>query len=276
MTPAAPRGRGRERLDLLLVQRGLAASRSQAQALVLAGRVCSGGQRLDKPGHQFAADVPLEVLPGRRYVSRGGHKLSGALVEFGIPVAGRDALDIGASTGGFVQVLLEADVRRVIALDVGRGQLDWALRNDPRVHPLEGVNARYLRPETLPFSPALCTVDVSFISLERILPPAVDCLTREGEVLALVKPQFEVGRGRVGRGGIVRDAALHREVLERLAGFVAASGWGIQRPRPSRLPGADGNREFFIHVTPNRPGLNDDDLAETIEQAVMSGEESDA
>jgi 23S rRNA (cytidine1920-2'-O)/16S rRNA (cytidine1409-2'-O)-methyltransferase len=233
----------RERLDVLLVERGLAPSRGRAQALVLAGRVRSGTQRLDKPGMRLPSDAPLEVVSGPRWVGRGGDKLAAVLPHLGLAIAGRDAIDIGASTGGFTHVLLESGVSRVIALDVGSGQLDWGLRNDPRVVTLEGVNARYLRPGDLPFVPTLAVVDVSFISLVLVLPAILRCLAPDGELLALVNPQFEVGRG-----GIVRDPGLHRETLRRIVRFLADSGCGVRHVLRCPVPGAEGNVEFFVHA----------------------------
>ena len=243
------------RLDRLLVERGLAETRARAQALILAGRVRSGEERLDKPGALHAPDVPLEVREGRRFVGRGALKLQGALACFALDPADRDCLDVGASTGGFTQVLLLAGARRVIALDVGRGQLDWSLRNDARVIPLEGVNARHLRDVALPFRPSLATIDVAFISLELVLPPVAHVLEpgARQDLVALVKPQFEVGRGRVGRGGIVRDPALHRDVLVRTLGLVERHGWCAAGLAASPVAGADGNREFLLHVRPDRP-----------------------
>jgi len=264
----AEKAQPRERLDQLLVARGLIESRAKAQALVLAGRVTSEGRRLDKPGVRYRADIPLELRPGRRWVGRGGHKLHAALAEFDCSVAGRDALDVGASTGGFTQVLLEAEARRVIALDVGRGQLNWGLRNDPRVFPVEGVNARYLEPRVLPFAPALATVDVSFISLELVLPQVVACLEAGCDLIALIKPQFEVGRGSVGRGGIVREPALHRAVLERVIGIAGQRDWSVAGLCPSPITGADGNREFLIHIRPEGGGLEPRRLALRIDEVL--------
>jgi 23S rRNA (cytidine1920-2'-O)/16S rRNA (cytidine1409-2'-O)-methyltransferase len=240
----------RIRIDVLLVERGHAPTRQKAQALVLAGLVTSEGRRLDKPGMQILREAPVEVAAGRRYVSRGAVKLESALREFGIAVAGRDALDVGASTGGFTQVLLEAGAARVIALDVGRGQLDWSLRNDPRVVLSEGVNVRYLEPDGLPFRPSLATIDVSFISLRQVLDPTCACLAPGADVVALIKPQFELGRGRVGKGGIVRDPALWDEVLEGLVAFAVDRGMGPTAIARSAISGASGNVEFFVHLRP--------------------------
>lgn len=264
--PAAPRTL---RLDQLLVERGLAESRTQAQALVLSGRVTSGGRRLDKPGARLAAATPIDVAPGRRWVSRSGEKLHGALARWEMDVAGRRAVDIGASTGGFSQVLLEAGATEVIAVDVGHGQMDWKLRQDPRVRVLEGVNARYLRPADLPFPPSLAVVDVSFISLEKVLPALFECMEPGGEVVALVKPQFEVGREAVGRGGIVKDPELHRRVLLRLAAFVRTLGGSLHGVIPSPIRGAEGNREFFLRISLAPGGIGEAPFAAEIDRILM-------
>lgn len=261
-------GERRPRLDQLIVDRGLAPNRTRARALVLAGRITSGGTRVEKPGARIDADVPLELVEGPRWVSRAGAKLAGALDELQVSVAGRDVLDVGASTGGFTHVLLERGAGRVAALDVGRGQLDWSLRNDPRVQALEGVNARHLEPGRLPFAPSLAVVDVSFISLRLVLPAVAACMDRPGEIVALVKPQFEVGRESVGRGGIVRDPRLHRRVLEDLAPLTLI---GLGRPVgvcASALPGATGNREFFLHWAAGRTAPDDERLQAAIARAV--------
>lgn len=273
--PGGPRA-GLERLDVLLVQRGLAPTRVKARALILAGQVCSGGRRLEKPGQRVREDLALELAPGRRFVSRGGHKLLAALAPFSVAVQDRDAIDVGASTGGFTQVLLEAGARRVIALDVGRGQLDWTLRRDPRVRVLEGINARYLEPAMLPFPPSLAVVDVSFISLKLVLPRVVACLAEEGEIVALVKPQFEVGRGQVGRGGVVRDPALHRAVLESVVQLALDRNWGLGGVCASALRGAEGNQEFFVHLVPGSRGLDASRSAQRVRAAIheASGSES--
>jgi len=268
--------RRHERLDKLLVDRGLVSTRSKAQALILAGRVRSAGQRLEKPGVRCPVDIALEVDPGKRYVGRGGHKLAGALETLRIEVTGQRTLDVGASTGGFTQVLLEAGASAVIALDVGRGQLDWSLRTDPRVSAVEGVNARYLESGRLPYAPSLAVIDVSFISLRLVLPPVAGCLEPEGEIVALVKPQFEVGRRQVGRGGIVRDAALHRDVLEGLVTFVHGQGWFVAGVCASPLRGTDGNREFFLQIKTAQAEIEPAALTLQIEHALESEEEVEA
>ena len=264
---AAPRLR-RRRLDVLLVERGLAPTRAKAQALVLAGRVGSGGRRLDKPGVAIPEDALLEVDGAPRFASRGGEKLAPVLERLGVAVAGRDCLDVGASTGGFTDALLRAGARAVVAVDVGRGQLDWGLRRDPRVVVLEERNARYLVPEDLPYRPSLAVVDVSFISLRQVLVPVCACLAPEAEVVALVKPQFEVGRGRVGRGGIVRDPALHLEVLEGIVTFARDHRLSPRAVSRSPIAGAKGNVEFFLHLTPGRPGPSEAELARACREAV--------
>jgi 23S rRNA (cytidine1920-2'-O)/16S rRNA (cytidine1409-2'-O)-methyltransferase len=264
--------RRRERLDVLLVERGVAPTRARAQALILAGRVRSGTDRLTKPGHRYDADVELSIDEGRRHVGRGAYKLEAALREFDVDVAGRDALDVGASTGGFTEVLLDAGVRRVAALDVGRGQLDWSLRQDDRVVVLEGVNARYLDRGMLPFLPNLVSIDVSFISLELILPPVFAVLAPmpPRDVIVLVKPQFEVGRGQVGRGGIVRDVELHRRAIEKVIACAVGQDAGVGGVTVSPITGSEGNREFLLHVSPDWPGLDAEALDRAVAAAIVS------
>lgn len=262
------RGRDRRRLDQLLVERGLAPSRTRAAALVMAGRVRVDGRPAGKQGVAVDPDVAIEIVPGPRWVSRGGSKLASALARFAVTVAGRDALDVGASTGGFTHVLLDAGAARVISLDVGRGQLDWSLRKDSRVSVLDGINARYLTPDDLPFRPSLAVVDVSFISLRHVLPAVVACVGVGGEVVALVKPQFELGRGRVGRGGIVRARAARREALEATARFACGRGWGVSGVTSSPIAGAGGNIEFFLHLRIGDPDLAPERLAAAVDAAV--------
>ena len=243
----------KKRLDVLLVERGLAQSRAQAQALVLAGRV----RGYDKPGTQVDDRAEVEVVAPAPYVSRGGEKLAHALDAFGVDPRGRDCLDIGASTGGFTDVLLQRGAARVIALDVGYGQLHERVRHDARVHVMERMNARDLT--ELPFAPELIVCDVAFISIRLVLPPAL-ALARPGwEAVVLVKPQFEAGRSEVAKGGVVRDVAVRRRVVRAVA--EAAVGWGGETAGvvDSGLPGPKGNREVFLHlVHRERPQLPDD------------------
>ncbi len=249
----------KERLDRLLVDRGLAKSRERAQALVLAGRVRVDGRAAAKPGVSVPADASIEVIvPDHPYVGRGGLKLAGALERLGVDPAGRVALDIGASTGGFTDCLLRRGAVSVVALDVGAGQLDWGLRNDPRVTVREGVNARLLARADLPGPFDLVVIDVSFISLRLILPVVPSRLAPRGDVLALVKPQFEVGRSDVGRGGIVREPRLHRAALQAVVAAAQETGLGVAGGCPSPITGAEGNREFFLHlVTGGRDTISD-------------------
>jgi 23S rRNA (cytidine1920-2'-O)/16S rRNA (cytidine1409-2'-O)-methyltransferase len=245
----------RIRLDQLLVERGLAESRSRAQALVLAGKVRVGegdAARADrKPGDLLPADATLAVTEPAPYVSRGGHKLAAALEAFGIDPTGLIAMDVGASTGGFTDVLLQRGARRVYALDVGRGQLAESLRRDPRVVSMERTNARELTAATLPEPIDLAAVDVSFISLDLVLGPIASTLRPmpKSHVLALVKPQFEAGRGRTDHG-VVRDPAIHREVLERTVENARRHGLGTRAVIASPITGPEGNREFLVHLAP--------------------------
>ena len=239
------------RLDHLLVQRGLADSGSQAQALVLAGAVRVDGQAGARSGTRVRADSRLEVLQRPPYVSRGGLKLAAALDAFGVPVEGAVSADVGASTGGFTDCLLKRGAARVYAIDVGYGQLAWSLRQDPRVAVMERTNARYL--EALPEPAHLVTVDASFISLARIWPAVVRWLAPRAHVIALVKPQFEAGREQVGRGGVVRDVTVHRHVLDRVAHGAVEHGlvvWGLVR---SPIRGPAGNTEFLMHLRQDTP-----------------------
>jgi 23S rRNA (cytidine1920-2'-O)/16S rRNA (cytidine1409-2'-O)-methyltransferase len=252
----------KKRVDALLVERGLAESRAQAQALVLAGRVPG----FDKPGTAVDEATELSVTAPPPYVSRGGEKLAHALDELGVAPSGRDALDVGASTGGFTDVLLQRGASRVIALDVGYGQLHERLRADPRVTVLERTNARALR--ELPFAPDLITCDVSFISVRLALPPVLELAAPGWEALVLVKPQFEAGRESVGKGGVVRDPEVHRRVLREVAG--AALDWEAEPLGvvDSGLPGPKGNREFFLHLAHSGRPARPDELDTWIDRAV--------
>lgn len=237
----------RERLDLLVMERFPGISRSRARAEIMSGQVLVKGQVCSKPGMLYPRDVELILLEARpRYVSRGGVKLAGALADLELTVEGLSVLDVGASTGGFTDCLLQHGARRVIALDVGYGQLDWDLRRHPRVTVLERYNIRHLRPQDLPGTPDLAVVDLSFISLKLVLPVLKE--NRLPALLALVKPQFEVGRSEASRGkGVIRDPRLHRSVLRDLVSFACETGYCAAALSYSRLPGAKGNLEYFIY-----------------------------
>jgi 23S rRNA (cytidine1920-2'-O)/16S rRNA (cytidine1409-2'-O)-methyltransferase len=234
----------RKRLDVALVERGLAESRSQAQALVLAGRV----KGFSKAGEPVGDDVPLELTEAPRFVSRGGEKLAHALAELGIDVAGEACLDVGASTGGFTDCLLQAGAARVVALDVGYGQLHPRLREDPRVTVLERTNVRHLRCDDLPFRPSFVTCDVSFIGLAKALPPALACAAPAWEAVVLVKPQFEAGPADVGKGGVVRDPEVRRRVLDEVVERAPEWGARVLGVVESPLRGPKGNVEYLLHL----------------------------
>jgi len=251
----ADRGVGRitkivkTRLDVALVERGLAASRERARALIMAGQVRVAGQVVSKASTNVTADSQIELeVPDHPYVSRGGVKLAHALDDFKLDAAGKRALDVGASTGGFTDVLLQRGASSVIALDVGHGQLDWKLRNDPRVDVHEGVNARALTPADVPHAVDLVVIDVSFISLGHILPALPPFIAPGGDVVALVKPQFEAGRDEVGKHGLVTDPAVHDAVIARVTTQAEAAGFARAGMAPSAITGATGNQEFFLHL----------------------------
>ena len=256
------------RLDTLLVDRGLFDNRSRAAAAVLAGDVrLTGGRRAVKPGELVAGDAEVTVRQPRAFVSRGGIKLSTALQAFGIEPRGRLCLDVGASTGGFTDCLLQRGAARVVALDVGYGQLDWRLRGDERVTVLERLNARALDPSLLPYRPDLVVVDVSFISLTKILGPVLASAAETFDCLALVKPQFEVGREAVGKGGVVRSAARRRSALVAVGSHLIANGHPVVGYAASGLPGPAGNMETFVWTAEaGRPGVED------LESAVAGAE----
>ena len=238
------------RLDVLVTQSGLAESRERAQALILAGKVRVAGETVRSPARTVSDDAAIAVDAEPGYASRGALKLAPALDRFGIDPDGRVCADIGASTGGFTDVLLRRGAARVFAVDVGRGLLHWRLRQDPRVVAIERVNARAL--EEFPEPVSLVVIDVSFISLEKVLP-AIRGAASDAEVVALFKPQFEVGRAEVGKGGIVRDAAAIAKALARFREWCAAHGYTVRDEAASELPGAEGNREIFVHLLPARP-----------------------
>jgi len=248
----------RERLDAALVRRGLFATRAQARAAVLAGEVSVEGERADKPGLQVAADATIEVAERRRYVSRGGDKLAHVLAVLHVEVAGEDVCDLGSSTGGFVDCLLQHGAARVAAVDVGYGQLDWSLRTDARVTVLERTNARDLSRERLPFAPSFVTADLSFISLTLALGPVLEFARPGHRGLVLVKPQFEAGRERVGKGGVVHDPAVHRDVLTGVATWLEERGRAVLGICDSGHPGPKGNVEFFIYFCDDSSDLAGD------------------
>ncbi len=239
----------KERIDKLMVQRQLAGSRERARALILAGRVVVNDQTVDKVGTQVdvAASVRLrgEDIP---YVSRGGMKLAKALENFDIDVAGRNAIDVGASTGGFTDCLLQNGAVRVVAVDVGYGQLAWKLRDDDRVVNLERTNIRHLTSEQLDFIPDLAVIDASFISLEKVLPPTLTLMSSGSDIVALIKPQFEVGKGQVGKGGVVRDPQQHTQVVDKIKDVAEQLGCQVVAVCESPILGPKGNREFLIHL----------------------------
>lgn len=243
----------KERLDKLLVERGLAETRAKAQALILAGQVFSNEQRLEKAGQLVAADSPLTIKEPMPFVSRGGLKLAAALDHFGVDVAGKVCLDIGASTGGFTDCLLQRGAARVVAIDVGHGQLDWKLRQDARVEVREQVNARYLQPADFAERFDLVVGDVSFISLTKILPVVPPLVQPSALVVTLIKPQFEVGRDEVGKGGIVRDETAQQRVVGEIVEFAASIGLRSRGVIGSPILGADGNREFLVCFDLARP-----------------------
>jgi 23S rRNA (cytidine1920-2'-O)/16S rRNA (cytidine1409-2'-O)-methyltransferase len=260
----------RSRLDAELVRRGLARSREQAAELISAGKVAVAGQTASKPATQVSKGTPVTVADdsaGPDYVSRGGHKLAGALAVFGdLVVAGKRCLDAGASTGGFTDVLLRAGAGHVVAVDVGYGQLAWALRTDERVTVLDRVNVRQLRPEQVAPAPGLVTADLSFISLSLVLPALTACARPDADFLLLVKPQFEVGKDRVGAGGVVRDPGLRRDAVAGVAAAAGGHGLGVAGVVASPLPGPSGNVEYFLWLRRDAPPLREDELRRAVEE----------
>lgn len=243
----------KKRADVLLVERGLAESRTRAQALILAGKVFSNTKRIDKAGQQLPEDAPIEVKgQDHPWVSRGGLKLAHAIEVFNIDPKGKTAIDIGASTGGFTDVLLSHGAEKVYAVDVGRGQFAWKLREDPRVVLLERTNARYLSADEIPEAVDILVCDASFIGLEIILPAPMALAAEAAELVALIKPQFEVGKGQVGKGGVVRDPDLHDAVCKRISDWLDAQpGWSVVGLAESPIKGPEGNVEFLIYARRN-------------------------
>jgi 23S rRNA (cytidine1920-2'-O)/16S rRNA (cytidine1409-2'-O)-methyltransferase len=258
------------RLDVLLAERGLYESRARAAAAVLAGEVLvgPGRERALKPGTSVACDVEVAVAERSRYVSRGGAKLANAIDRFGLDVSGALALDVGASTGGFSDCLLQHGAAHVVAVDVAYGELHWRLRGDPRLTVIERLNARALEPSLLPYAPGLIVMDLSFISLTKVLPAVLACAAVRFDCLAMIKPQFEVGRKRIGKGGVVRDPRLRREALLCVGDFARGLGIAVLGYASSGLPGPKGNRETFVWLAePGRPGA-----LERLDEAVATVE----
>jgi 23S rRNA (cytidine1920-2'-O)/16S rRNA (cytidine1409-2'-O)-methyltransferase len=240
----------KKRLDLMLVEKGMAPSRQAAQSLIMAGQILVNDHPVDKPGARVDSHaIIVNRNPETLYVSRGGLKLAHALDVFGINPTGRICLDVGASTGGFTDCLLKHGAEKVWAVDVGYGQLDWKLRNDQRVTVVERTNIRHAPPELFPEPFDLITIDVSFISLKIVFPAILKFSNPRADIIALIKPQFEVGKGKVGKGGVVRDAALHQEVIDELTGFLPTIGLQARNIVPSPISGPKGNREFLMHAT---------------------------
>ena len=239
----------KKRLDILVTERGLAESREKAKTLIMAGQVYVDGQKADKPGDTFSEDAAVEVRgKGLPYVSRGGLKLEKAMREFGLQLQGRTCMDIGASTGGFTDCMLQNGAQRVYSVDVGYGQLAWSLRTDPRVVNLERTNARYLTREQVPEEIDFFSVDVSFISLTLILPAVRPLLAEHGQAVCLIKPQFEAGREKVGKKGVVRDKAVHEEVIEKICSFALENGFSVLGLTFSPVKGPEGNIEYLIYL----------------------------
>ncbi len=249
MSPGDKQKIKKTRLDRLLVERGLVESRERAQALIFAGQVLVNGQKTDKAGSNVAGNSDIRIMGEQLpYVSRGGLKLEKALQEFRVEVQGRSAVDIGASTGGFTDCLLQHGCAKVYAVDVGYGQIAWKLRQDPRVTVIERTNIRTMDPSLIPETVDLAVIDVSFISLDKVIPTALLFLKPEGEIIALIKPQFEVGREQVGKGGIVRDEAARNAAVERVEDIVRGLGLEVKGVIPSPITGQDGNVEFLLYV----------------------------
>lgn len=262
----------KKRVDVALVERGLAQSREKAQALVMSGVVYIGENKVDKASAQVMPEDELIVRQtGTGYVSRGALKLEKGLAVFGVEAKDRVAMDLGASTGGFTDVLLQNGAAHVYAIDVGYGQLDWKLRNDPRVTVMERTNARYLTADDLPLRPTLGVMDVSFISITKILPAAAAIMGKNGEFISLIKPQFEAGRDRVGKKGVVRDAQVHLDVVKEILHFIDADmGWTAQNLSFSPIKGPEGNIEFLVHIRPKERAthsVTEQEAAEVVRQA---------
>ncbi len=261
----------KERLDVLLIKRGLAVSREKAKAVIMAGSVYVDNQKEDKAGTMFPDTVQIEVRGNTlKYVSRGGLKLEKAMTHFGLSLEGCICMDVGSSTGGFTDCMLQNGAVKVYAIDVGHGQLDWKLRNDPRVVCMEKTNIRYVTPEDIDEKADFSSIDVSFISLTKVLPPVYELLKDQGQVVCLIKPQFEAGREKVGKKGVVRDSAVHREVIEKVTDFASKTGFALLNLEYSPIKGPEGNIEYLLHLQKKQEGLPEDgniDIDGTVGQA---------
>ena len=251
----------KERLDVLLVNRGLAASREKAKAVIMAGIVYVDGQKEDKAGATFVDTVKIEVRGNTlKYVSRGGLKLEKAMSHFGLSLEGKVCMDVGASTGGFTDCMLQNGAVKVYSIDVGHGQLDWKLRNDPRVVCMERTNIRYVTPEDIGEPASFVSIDVSFISLTKVLTPVRELLAENGEIVCLIKPQFEAGREKVGKKGVVRDPKVHLEVIRAVMDFASSIGFEILHLEFSPIKGPEGNIEYLLHLKKQPEGYVQDNI----------------
>lgn len=269
----------KERLDVLLVQQGLASSRELAKAYIMAGNVYVDGQKEDKAGTKVAVTAQLAVKGSQmKYVSRGGYKLEKAMDVFGVRLDGRICLDIGASTGGFTDCMLQNGASKVYAIDVGYGQFAWKLRNDDRVICLEKTNVRYVTQEQVPDAADFASIDVSFISLTKVLPAVLGILSEQGQLVCLIKPQFEAGREKVGKKGVVRDSGVHREVIEMIVDYVRTQSLGILGLDFSPIKGPEGNIEYLIYLDKSQSGMKPEEVQERVDavvaesHAILSGE----
>ncbi|MEE1179692.1 MAG: TlyA family RNA methyltransferase [Lachnospiraceae bacterium] len=262
----------KKRLDILLVEKNLASSREKAKAIIMSGIVYVDGQKEDKAGSTFPEEAVIEVRGNTlRYVSRGGLKLEKAMTHFDVTLEGKVCMDVGSSTGGFTDCMLQNGAVKVYAIDVGHGQLDWKLRNDERVVCMEKTNIRYVEPKDIQEAPDFSSIDVSFISLTKVLIPVYNLLTETGEVVCLIKPQFEAGREKVGKKGVVRDPKVHEEVIHKVIDFALANGYGVHHLEFSPIKGPEGNIEYLLHLKKGTEGLH---LAEKVEEIVARAHEN--
>ena len=259
----------KERLDVLLVSQGLAASREKAKAIIMSGNVLVNGQREDKAGTMIDVKAEITVKGGQlKYVSRGGLKLEKAMSHFDLTLEGRVCMDVGASTGGFTDCMLQKGAVKVYSVDVGHGQLDWKLRNDPRVVCMEKTNIRYVTPEQIEEPAAFVSIDVSFISLTKVLPPVRELMTEDGEIVCLIKPQFEAGREKVGKKGVVRDPKVHEEVIEKVIDFAATVGLESRELEFSPIKGPEGNIEYLLHLLKRPDAASVEPFAGNVQEIV--------